>query len=205
MKTTRTVTLKSSFSPEHTNVDMVPVTVFHVMLNFYLSHGRTIQQIEISTMSNLVPHHHKSDRTEHLTGENCHWFFVTWPNKSSPYAFPSLHLIILFLRPRLKPLPQWPNSDPFSPSPPSEMLFLSNLPMPLFLFSLNELWVTSGVICHAGNLHHHLTLILSNQDEAPADLHTEPWSAAMMPKKQMKKRRSQPVAAWKGKSSQAFW
>lgn len=141
MKTNRTVTSKSHFWPEHTNVNMVPVTVLYLMLNFYLSHGRTIQQTEISAMGYLVPHHHKSGRTEPLIGENCQWFSITWPNKSSPNACPSLHLIILFLSPRLKPLPQWPSSYPFSLSPPLEMLFLSNLPMTLFLFSLNRLWV----------------------------------------------------------------
>lgn len=109
---TRTVTSKAHFWPEHTNVDMVPVTVLQLLLNFYVSHGRTIQQIETSAMGNLVPHHHKSvlppGRMEPLIGENCQWFFITWPNKSSPDPCPSLHLIIHFLRLRLKPLPQWP-------------------------------------------------------------------------------------------------
>lgn len=71
LKTTRSVILKSPFWPEQTNMDMLPVTVLQLMLNFYLGHGRTIQQIEISAMGNLVPHHHKSDRTEPLIGENC--------------------------------------------------------------------------------------------------------------------------------------
>lgn len=132
IKITRVVTLKSPFWPEHTNVGMAPVTVLHLMFNFYLSHGKTIQQIAHCWNFYLVPHHHKSDRTEPLIGENCQWFFVTWPNKSSPNAFPSLHLIILLDL-------GWnyfPN-DPILTQPTSEMLFLSNLPMTLFLFSLN--------------------------------------------------------------------
>lgn len=122
---------------------------FHLVLNFYGNPGRTIQQIETSAMGNLVPHHHKSGRTEPLIGENWQWFFIIWPNKSSPNPCPSLHLIIHFLRPRLKPLPQWPKSYSFSLSPLPEMLFLCNLPMTSFLFSFDWLWanIQSNLSC----------------------------------------------------------
>ena len=120
-------------------------------------------------MGNLAPCHHKTGRIEPLTGENCQWFFITWPYKSALNPCPSLHLIIHFLRPRLKPLPLWPNPYPFSLNPRPEMFFLSNLPTDFFPFRLklavSRVDIQGYLLCRLPtNLHNHLTLILSNQN-----------------------------------------